>query len=768
MILLHYLKVAIRNLQKRWEHVLITALGLAVGLVLFAWAAYLWHDDFMRYRTYPTFDRLVYPTVYEPGGELDNNYQSYLRDDVMKGVIAQLPQVEEIMFGYGKDPINVDVNGKELVLKAFFTSSNFNNLMPVEFVDGSIVDFQSNSDAILITESCAEKLFGGERAVGKSLYVANMRGSTKVDKYFSVAGVVYDKHLPNTYGMPQSYDIIFGDGLEGSIFKAYAVTSILLLKSADMLETVNDILANTAFDGVNESVRLRLIPIKYLTSAGISPIMVTIYCAFSLVFLISLIYALSYFIGNFMLRSKELQLRKVLGAGRESNVMLCFVEMFIYLLFVALLSIVMCELLFSIDLVEEFMLVDGLNIRVDDIVRMLVTFVPMLLILFFVVACVASAVTKLRSPKHRVKSVMLAFHFTITLAFLLLSGYMYMDIRNTKKGYYPYISDKELSSIWCYAHDRNYLTLAQYEKMIHDIEASPKYETAYAYSAPIFNESLGAYSLARHYVSVSYLKMMKIPGAENLNDGDDFCFISHNLQNSIDSLGYLDVSEFRGVSPGTLTDAPVNSEFFEKRHRVTGLVDNRDAFTGNIVLLPLGEVDKNICIYYIKVKDGYNVDDEFYYLESDYNKKLPGVQGRNVTAYNLIVSDSNIVLFSMALICFVVMLMISVSGIVSTISVDVNRREKEVAIRKINGAGFKQVYWLFGRLYCRIYVIAVVVVLIAWFFVTNTMLAGEELSRNPLLWLGVVLLAAVVILISIVPQIYRVARINPSEMLRSE
>ena len=173
-------------------------------------------------------------------------------------------------------------------------------------------------------------------------------------------------------------------------------------------------------------------------------------------------------------------------------------------------------------------------------------------------------------------------------------------------------------------------------------------------------------------------------------------------------------------------------------------------------------------IYYIKVKDGYNVDDEFYYLESDYNKKLPGVQGRNVTAYNLVVSDSNIVLFSMALICFVVMLMISVSGIVSTISVDVNRREKEVAIRKINGAGFKQVYWLFGRLYCRIYVIAVVVVLIAWFFVTNTLLAGEELSRNPLLWLGVVLLAAVVILISIVPQIYRVARINPSEMLRSE
>ncbi len=768
MILLHYFKVAIRNLQKSWGHVLITALGLAAGLLLFAWAAYLWRDDFMRYRTYPTFDRLVYTSIYEPEGEFDNNYQTYMSADIMKGVIAQLPQVEEVMFGFGNESINVDVNGRELLLEAFFTSPNFNNLMPVEFVDGSIVDFRSNPDAILITESCAEKLFGRERAVGKSLYVANIGGALKVDKYFSVAGVVCNKHLPSTDGRPHGYDIIFNDGHEGSLFKAYAVTTILLLKSEDMLETVNDILANTAFDGVNESMRLRFIPIKYLTNSGQSPIMVTIYCAFSLVFFISLIYALSYFIGGFMLRSKELQLRKVLGAGRKSNVMLCFAEMFIYLLFVAFLSIVMCELLFSIDLVEEFMLADGVNIRVDDIVRMLLTLVPILLVLFFVVAGVAAAATKLRSPKHRVKSVMLAFHFTITLAFLLLSGYMYMDIRNTKKGYYPYISDKELNSIWCYAHDRNYLTLAQFEKMIQDIEASPKYETAYVHSDPLYNESLGAYSLARQYVSVSYLKMMKIPGAENLNEGDDFCFISHSLQKSIDSLGYLDVSEFRGVSPEALRDLPVNREFYDKRHRVTGLVDNRHDLTENVVLLPLGEIDKNICIYYIKVKDGYNVDDELYYLESNYNEKLPGIQGRNVTAYNLIVGDSNIVLFSMALICFVVMLMISVSGIVGTISVDVNRRRKEVAIRKINGAGFKQIYWLFGRLYCRIYVMAVIVVLIAWFFVSNTMLAGQELSKDPLLWLGVVLLAAVVILVSIVPQIYRVARINPSDMLRSE
>ena len=264
--------------------------------------------------------------------------------------------------------------------------------------------------------------------------------------------------------------------------------------------------------------------------------------------------------------------------------------------------------------------------------------------------------------------------------------------------------------------------------------------------------------------------MMRIPGAENLNEGDDFCFISRSLQNSVDSLGNFDKSAYqRGVALGTLGGTTADREFFTKSHRVCGVVDNRTNMTENVVLLPLGEIDKMVCNLYIKVREGYDVDNEFAYLQSNYNDKLPGLDGgANQSAYNMVIGDSNIVLFSMALICFVVMLMISVSGIVSTISVDVNRREKEVAIRKINGAGFKQVYWLFGRLYCRIYVIAVVVVLIAWFFVTNTMLAGEELSRNPLLWLGVVLLAAVVILISIVPQIYRVARINPSEMLRSE
>ena len=47
----------------------------------------------------------------------------------------------------------------------------------------------------------------------------------------------------------------------------------------------------------------------------------------------------------------------------------------------------------------------------------------------------------------------------------------------------------------------------------------------------------------------------------------------------------------------------------------------------------------------------------------------------------------------------IVSIIITLLGVYSSITLDTERRQKEVAIRKVNGAGMSHIIWLFTRLY---------------------------------------------------------------------
>ena len=47
----------------------------------------------------------------------------------------------------------------------------------------------------------------------------------------------------------------------------------------------------------------------------------------------------------------------------------------------------------------------------------------------------------------------------------------------------------------------------------------------------------------------------------------------------------------------------------------------------------------------------------------------------------------------------IVSIIITLLGVYSSITLDTERRQKEVAIRKVNGAGIRSIIWLFARLY---------------------------------------------------------------------
>ena len=114
----------------------------------------------------------------------------------------------------------------------------------------------------------------------------------------------------------------------------------------------------------------------------------------------------------------------------------------------------------------------------------------------------------------------------------------------------------------------------------------------------------------------------------------------------------------------------------------------------------------------------------------------------------------------------VISIVITVLGIYSAITLDTVSRQKEVAIRKINGAGPKVIALLFGKLYIRLLAISAIPAL--------RILTQEKITidpgwlNNPLMWLAILLLTTTIVFVTVAYRIWLISRLNPAEVIKTE
>lgn len=125
----------------------------------------------------------------------------------------------------------------------------------------------------------------------------------------------------------------------------------------------------------------------------------------------------------------------------------------------------------------------------------------------------------------------------------------------------------------------------------------------------------------------------------------------------------------------------------------------------------------------------------------------------------------NIVLFFA-----VVSILITLLGVYSSITLDTERRQKEVAIRKVNGAGVPQIMLLFARLYI---VLLAVSALLAFPLVGFALQQWKRMyivffDCGFFYWTGVFVLVAAVTALTVIFRILRTARQNPAEVIKRE
>ena len=122
------------------------------------------------------------------------------------------------------------------------------------------------------------------------------------------------------------------------------------------------------------------------------------------------------------------------------------------------------------------------------------------------------------------------------------------------------------------------------------------------------------------------------------------------------------------------------------------------------------------------------------------------------------------------LVAGIVTMIIALFGLVGYTSDEVNRRRKEIAIRKVNGAKVKDILRIFLKDIMKIALPCIIVGdLGAWLIARQWLMSfSEKISMTPLLFIGVTIILLVIIGLSVIINCYKVANSNPVKYLKDE
>ena len=122
------------------------------------------------------------------------------------------------------------------------------------------------------------------------------------------------------------------------------------------------------------------------------------------------------------------------------------------------------------------------------------------------------------------------------------------------------------------------------------------------------------------------------------------------------------------------------------------------------------------------------------------------------------------------LVAGIVTMIIALFGLVGYTSDEVNRRRKEIAIRKVNGAKVKDILRIFLKDIMKIALPCIIVGdLGAWLIARQWLMSfSEKITMTPLLFIGVTIILLVIIGLSVIINCYKVANSNPVKYLKNE
>jgi len=367
MFLLH-LKFIIRGIKKHLSVSIINIAGFAIGLTC-SLLIIFWVKDELSYdkfhRDYSKIYRLLsYGEKYMTNGYIGGPYDLaiYAKDripEIQTVVPIQLNSIN-LNFKYGEKIIYED--------KIIISDSSFFELFNFQFLSGNSKILFQNPKSIIITESFATKLFGDDNPLDKFI--------TSDDLTFNIGAIIKDPPENSSYKfqvfIPYNYLNELGTSFNG--WSSYMTSIFFKIDDNLNIEKIEKQLTQIAKDNnsaqvIEGGVKYKLQPLKdihldsehghYLPYISLlDKNIVNIFSAIAfIILLLAIINYINLATANTLQRKKEIGLKKINGATRRHLISYLMVESFLIIFIAFDLSVLLIELF-----IPQFNLLTGKNL----------------------------------------------------------------------------------------------------------------------------------------------------------------------------------------------------------------------------------------------------------------------------------------------------------------------------------------------------------------------------------------------------------------------
>lgn len=718
----NYLKVALRNLRRNSTYVILNILGLGTALA-FCMTAYLnsrFDVEFnqahaSQVNTYRLYSLMQAPDDNSPWGYVPENLAENLRD-ATTGVesVANLEMMGNRSVRIGDNTLDINTAA---------TTPEFWGMFNFQLLRGS-ADGLASTSQILLSREAAEKLYGEEDALGQS-FTFSFDDTTQIE--FTVGGI-FENHAANSsfyFDALINYELLYTHGYfeRGNWASFVDVAFVKMKPGADPQQSLDPIIEPLlpAQNQSRDNVRVRAI--RYASvkemgalendliggalvntlppAANLGPAVIAV-----LMFLLACFALANTSVALASKRMKEIGIRKVLGGMRrqlitqqlgESLLISLIANVFAFGLaawMVPAYSALWGDMNLQFNPLERPIII-GFALLLVVLTALIAGLYPAFYIARFQPAAILKGTYRVGRSNWLTRS-LLVFQFALSVV-AVIAGVVFAQNAAWQRTYdYGYTYDNTL-----------FVNIAgedEYNNMRRVAQGLPGVEMTAG---------------ARHYPGRSYFySTAYAPGSE-----EGFQTASMTVSHELLELMEIDIKQGRGfdpeIDPDSSNVAIVNPQFVQTMGWADALgqefrIDDRTftviGVTGELLQDDLGSPKEPI--YFttiapdrfrflaIRAQEGKLVEIRDK-MEEAYNEAYPfktfyAEFGDDEIYWTLLTSQN---IYTIFFITGSVALLLSITGLFALVTLSVQRRRKEIGIRKVMGATERRIYGLVNREY---------------------------------------------------------------------
>lgn len=798
-MLQHYFQIAIRHLLKYKTQNLISIVGLAVCLLCFSICMYCSRFFLSIDQCFENHDHIADIVLKSSNGEFFSGTPATVFEQLQDIPLNEVDILTHIANADPR-PYNIEMkDGKEYPFTEMSTieiDSCFRQVFTPKIIAGSWDVAVHTPNAIIMMESTARKVFGengdpiGKRMVlTKKLMSSPDATPNSGGTVYTIQAIIKDIPQNNSLNFCNRIDLLVLNDSEG-LFQSESrkfttgCSTFALLHKGKSVQQLEDHLRelNLSSDAFPDNTICATALGKGAYSATFSPYFISVTTALGiLILLIGLLNFFHFLIGSFFNRTKEYSIMKMIGCNWKQLFCLLFTQSLIVISISSILVLSGIELLgnhmnfslpgFAMTFTSETLLIHALQYIV-------------LLIILCVLICLSVSIrirritvqtgiygNNKRRGKQWGRNLMLGIQFFICWVFVSLTAALYLQAEKTTDSLIHTLSQKEKSEILSipldYPFMKNEEKLALIERFKQHAGVKEILLSDVGYMQGMSGNRLTTekgnenswIDISVMAVPANFFSFMNIPIEQGRLPQTEKDIVVDNLWQEMQKKDVIGMNLYSGNTDYTICgiSAPFQANVYNRSSGYAFLPYDPSVYIGHCYIKSHPGQQKEVARWIEKVYREMLPENITYQAKTF----LDDIHVLQALEYNL----KDIILFFA-----VISIIITLLGVYSSITLDTERRQKEVAIRKVNGADVPQIILLFARLYIILLLCSAIV---AFPLVYVVLMLWKQMYTvffdcGLLFWLCIFLIVTFITGFTILFRILRIAKTNPAEVIKNE